>query len=101
MYATYYNNAQTQVRVQSSEGVSMKTSEEYCINSAASNGNCALGDEVVTTYEYNHPNLLMTGMLVTAPDGSRRTCFKYDDYGNQIEVTTPNANLSSCPGVAP
>ena len=101
MYATYYNDAQPQVRVQSSEGVSMKTSEEYCINSAASNGNCALGDEVVTTFEYNHPNLLMTGMLVTAPDGSRRTCFKYDDYGNQIEVTTPNANLSSCPGVAP
>lgn len=99
VYATYYNSSG--VKVQSSQGIWMKTAEEYCINSAASGGNCALGDEVVTTYEYNHPNLLMTGMLVTTPDGSRRTCYQYDDFGNQIGVTTPNADLSSCPGVTP
>jgi hypothetical protein len=99
LYATYYNSSG--VKVQSSLGVWMKTSEEYCINSTASDGNCAPGDEVVTTYEYNHPNLLMTGMLVTAPGGTRRTCYRYDDFGNQIGVTTPNANLSSCPGVTP
>jgi YD repeat-containing protein len=43
----------------------------------------------------------MTGMVVTAPDGAtRRTCFEYDDFGNQIGVTTPNGNasLNVCPG---
>jgi hypothetical protein len=98
-YATYYNSAG--VKLLSTDGIWMKTAEEYCINSAASSGNCAGGDEVVTTFEYNHPNLLMTGMVVTAPGGSRRTCYRYDDFGKQIGVTTPNANLSSCPGVSP
>jgi hypothetical protein len=99
LYATYYTSAG--VKLQSSQGIWMKTGEEYCINSAANSGNCANSDEVVTTYEYNHPNLLMTGMVVTAPGGSRRTCYRYDDFGNQVGVTTPNANLSSCPGVTP
>lgn len=99
-YATYYDS--TGVKTQSSQGIWMKTSEEYCINSSVSSGNCTGGDEVVTTFEYNHPNLLMTGMVVTAPGGAtRRTCYRYDDFGNQIGVTTPNANLSSCPGVTP
>jgi len=37
------------------------------------------------------------------PGGTvRRTCYRYDMYGNQIGVTTPNANLASCPaGVVP
>jgi hypothetical protein len=106
LYATYYNSAG--VKVQSSSGIWMKTSEEYCINSAAVSGNCAGGDEVVTTYEYNppgqpaHPNLLVTGMVVQAPGGvTRRTCFRYDDFGNQIGVTTAKASLTSCPGVTP
>jgi hypothetical protein len=75
----------------------LKTVEEYCINSAASGGSCAGGDEVVTQYEYNHNNLLLTGMTVTSPSGVRRVCYRYDIYGNQIGVTTPNANLGSCP----
>jgi hypothetical protein len=98
-YATFYNSAG--VKLQSSDGVWMKSAEEYCINSAASGDGCSGNDEVVTTYEYNHPNLLMTGMLVTAPGGMRRTCYSYDDFGNQIGVTTPNANMLSCPGVTP
>jgi RHS repeat-associated protein len=53
---------------------------------------------VVTSFEYNHDNLLMTGMTVATPlDGTLRTCFRYDRYGNQIGKTEPNANLSSCP----
>ncbi|HTU66124.1 MAG TPA: hypothetical protein VMF52_09250 [Steroidobacteraceae bacterium] len=99
LFATYYNSAG--VKTLSSQGIWMKTSEKYCINSAASGGTCAGADEVVTTFEYNHPNLLLTGMLVTSPTGSRRTCYRYDDFGNQIGVTTPNANLASCPGVTP
>jgi hypothetical protein len=87
----------------------MKVSERYCINSAYTdntpdgnplNGSCADGDEVITRYEYNHDNLLMTGMTVTSPPPNSttlRTCFRYDIYGNQIGKTEPNANLSSCP----
>jgi hypothetical protein len=100
LYATYHNAAGA--KVQSADGIYLKTAEEYCINSSASGGNCAGGDEVVTTFEYNHPNLFMTGTVVTAPGvAPRRTCYRYDDFGNQIGATTPNANLSSCPGVTP
>jgi hypothetical protein len=83
----------------------MKTAEKSCINSNYSDrtpGAACLGaDEVVTSFEYNHNNLLMTGMTVTAPDGTvHRTCFQYDDYGNQIGKTEPKAGLASCPGTA-
>jgi len=100
-YATYYNEFGSLVT--SSDGIWLKTEERYCINSNAASGVCAANDEVVTTYEYNHPNLLTTGMTVTAPGGAtRRTCYRYDMYGNQIGVTTPNANAASCPaGVVP
>jgi hypothetical protein len=100
--ATYYNPASFAVELAPNEdGLWLKATEESCINSAASGDNCAGNDEVVTSYEYNHPNLLMTGMLVTSPDGTRRTCYRYDDLGNQIGVTTPNAALAACPGVSP
>jgi hypothetical protein len=92
--ATYYNLSG--VLTQGSP-IWMKTGEEYCINSAASSGNCAGGDEVVTTYQYEDKNLLLKGVTVSAPDGVRRTCYRYDIYGNQIGVTTPNANMGSCP----
>lgn len=101
-YATYYNASGS--RVQSTQGIWLKTAERYCIKGDAAGSTCALpNDEVVTTFEYNHPNLLMTGMTVAAPGGAvRRTCYRYDKYGHQIGVTTPNANLSSCPaGVVP
>jgi hypothetical protein len=78
----------------------VKTAEKYCANSAASGGVCAGGDEVVTQFEYNHKNLLLTGKTVTAqtPNGLKtiRSCYEYDIYGNQIGVTTPNANRASC-----
>jgi hypothetical protein len=77
----------------------MKTAEKYCINSAAvPGGGCSGNDEVVTRFEYNHNNLLLTGVTVAEPGGVvRRTCYRYDVYGNQIGVTTPKANLGSCP----
>jgi hypothetical protein len=56
----------------------MKTAERYCINSnyssRAPSAACLGGDEVVTQFEYNHNNLLMTGMSVTSADGTLRTC---------------------------
>jgi hypothetical protein len=103
--ATYFNESGVKVQAAVDDGIYLKTTEEYCINSSPSGDNCTGSDEVVTSYEYNHPNLLMTGMVVTAPGPSgplvRRTCYRYDDFGNQIGVTTPNANLGSCPGVMP
>jgi hypothetical protein len=96
--ANYYGPAGSMIQ---GTPIWMKTAEEYCINSAASGGNCGGNDEVVTTYEYNHNNLLLTGVTVTTPDGVRRTCYQYDRLGNQISVTTPNANLSSCAGGTP
>lgn len=98
--AAYFNASNVYETVALENAIWMKTAEEYCINSAASGDGCTDGDEVVTTYEYKHPNLLMTGMVVTAPDGVRRTCYEYDDFGNQIGVTTPNgtASLTECAG---
>lgn len=76
----------------------MKTAEEYCINSNATNNDCAGGDEVVTRYEYNHNNLLLTGVTVTDQKTgvTLRTCYQYDISGNRIGEISPNANLSSC-----
>jgi hypothetical protein len=73
----------------------MKTAEKYCIDSSYSGG-CQGGDEVVKRFEYNHDNLLMTGMTVTADGTTLRTCFQYDRFGNQIGTTTPNAHRTSC-----
>jgi hypothetical protein len=90
----------------------MKVAERYCINSAALlAGGCTNNDEVVTRYIYNNNNndtenlgntnnnnLLPIGMSVTDPSGAvHLTCYRYDKYGNQIGVTTPNASLGSCP----
>ena len=93
--AQYYGSGGTWI---TGTPIWLKTEEEYCIKSAASAGGCTEADEVVTRFEYNHNNLLMTGMAVQEPGGViRRTCYRYDKYGNQIGVTTPNANLGSCP----
>lgn len=67
---------------------------------------CVAGasDEVVTDYDYGPAagpnNLQLRGVTVTAYVGGapqvRRTCYSYDDYGNRIGETTPNAGLASC-----
>jgi len=76
----------------------LRTAEKSCIQGSASEGACPGGDEVVTQFEYDHNNLLMTGMTVTEPGGmAHRTCYRYDIFGNQIGVTTPNAALGNCP----
>jgi hypothetical protein len=90
----------------------MKVSERSCANSNYTdstpadgnplNGACQANDETVTRYEYNHDNLFLTGMTVTALNEqgqlqTLRSCFKYDIYGNQIGKTPPKAGLASCP----
>jgi hypothetical protein len=97
--AHYYGSSGTWI---TGSKIWLKTAEEYCINSSASEGTCANNDEVITSFEYNHHNLLLTGVTVSDPQGQiRRTCYRYDKYGHQIGVTTPNANLTNCPGVTP
>ena len=94
-YANYFNVSG--VKTQASIPIWLKTEERYCINSAASGGVCEGDDEVVTRYEYEHDNLHLTGVTVTDPDGKTlRTCYQYDNYGNRIGETQPNANLTSC-----
>jgi hypothetical protein len=92
--ARYFNGGGTKV-----EGtpIWMKVAERYCINSNFTGSGCSGNDEVVTRYEYDHDNLLLTGMTVAEPAGIvRRTCYQYDIYGHQIGVTQPRANSSSC-----
>jgi hypothetical protein len=93
--AQFYNGGSGKV---AGTPIWLRTAEKSCINSNYAGGACGAGDEVVTLYEYNHDNLLLTGVTVTAPagGGTLRTCFKYDSYGSQIGKTQPNANLSSC-----
>lgn len=77
----------------------MKVAEKYCINSSSTGNGCADGDEVITQFEYDHDNLLMTGKTIADQKSgvTLRTCYQYDMYGNRIGVTKPKANLNSCP----
>jgi hypothetical protein len=75
----------------------MKTAEKFCVNSNFNGSTCTANDEVVTRFEYNSDNLHLTGKTVTDAAGATiRTCYQYDKYGNQIGLTTPRANLSTC-----
>jgi hypothetical protein len=74
----------------------MKTAEKFCIDSSYSGG-CQAADEVIKRFEYQHDNLQLTGVTVTAPDGRvLRACYEYDRFGNQIGATSPNAGRASC-----
>ena len=85
------------------------TRESKCQNTAASGNGCTdPNDEIVTEYDYGPSqygvanNLLLRGVTVTAKNSqgvreSRRTCYAYDKYGNQIGETKPKAELTSCP----
>ncbi|WP_111641632.1 hypothetical protein [Marinimicrobium alkaliphilum] len=96
-FANYYSPSGTKSIAEN--GIWMKVEESYCTNSQAAGDGCSGNDEVVTRYEYEHDNLLLTGVTVTSEQDNRtlRTCYQYDIYGNQIGETAPNANLTSCP----
>jgi YD repeat-containing protein len=78
------------------------TKETHCQNSSMySDGTCVGDDDVVTEYEYDHYNLFLIGVAVTAKNSqgvleTRRTCYEYDVYGNKIGETNPRANKASC-----
>ena len=92
--------------VQSTPGIWLLESEEYCRTSAADGGgNCASGpsDKVRTTYEYEEgastkgSNLLLLGIALIANGQTRRTCYSYDAGGRRISETSPMAGLAVCP----
>lgn len=80
------------------------SSTSICRSSTATGtipGPCVTsGDEVRTTYEYGPDsgpnNLLVRGVLLAANGKSRRTCFRYDRFGNKISETTPAAGVTTC-----
>lgn len=86
----------------------LKTIEKTCNNTSTAGdacaGNASVGaaeDETIIRYEYEHDNLLLSGVTVTAMDfdgviKTKRTCYKYDVYGNRIGETQPKAGLTSC-----
>lgn len=92
--ASYFNGGASKI---TGPPIWMKTAEKSCINSNYS-GACVAGDEVVTRYEYTTDNLLLKGTVTTDPTTGivRRTCFRYDKYGNMIGVTNPKARMASC-----
>ena len=100
-YARYYKNNATTIE-QADSPIWLLTSEITCIAKAATETGCQAGDALTTTYEYGKDteanNLWLTGTVVTSASGeSRRTCYEYDMYGNQIGESSPSANLTECP----
>lgn len=96
-FYAYVLNASS-VLVQASSPVWMPTKISECRTSASCTGGA---DEVVTSFEYGAVGtvnrLLVRGKVVTSGGVSLRTCYSYDQLGNQISVTTPRAGLSACP----
>lgn len=109
-YAWYKNASGTMARA--ATPIWVLDRESYCKTQGPniSNTGCAAlnadgtSDEVVTQYDYGPDagpnNLLLVGTTVTAGGVTRRTCYGYDALGNKISETTPNALLTSCPGVS-
>jgi len=99
-YAYYKNSSGNYVRA--SKAVRMLVKESICKSGAASGNGCAsAGDEVVTEYLYGPTNsgpnnLWLRGVAITADGQTRRTCYQYDNVGNKIAETQPNANPASC-----
>lgn len=96
----YYKTSSGNI-AKSSTPIWLLTSESTCLSGAASGTGCASNsDEIKTTYFYgnsNSPNnLFLKGKAITSNGETRRTCYSYDIYGNQVSETQPKANLTSC-----
>lgn len=101
--STWFKNASGSF-VKSTVPIWLLTQESFCKTGAASgsgSGCVIAGDEVVTTYDYGPDsgpnNLFLRGVVVTADGQTHRTCYAYDDMGNKISETSPNAALGNCP----
>ncbi|RYY02167.1 MAG: hypothetical protein EOO53_14120 [Gammaproteobacteria bacterium] len=111
-YAYYKQNGATTV-TKAATPVYLLSRESKCHTAVANvtpestaAAGCTNDSEVITEYDYGPQtgvanNLLLRGITVkaTTAHGSEthRTCYSYDDFGNRIGQTTPNARLVSCP----
>ncbi len=98
-YAHYRRNGNSISR--DSRGIWLLDSESYCQNSNYVSGRCQGDDEVKTTYQYDHNNLYLRGVAVSANNAegqteTRRTCYEYDKYGNNIGEIAPRAKKHTC-----
>lgn len=109
-YARYKMNSGSVTT--SSDPIWLVTEQSYCKKGAAKAPvtgeittaleGCSLGsgDEVKITYEYDDAmgatNLYMKAKVVNADNQTRRTCYEYDIYGNQIGETKPLGTASVC-----
>ncbi len=98
--ALFYNSSGNKI-----EGapIWLKVAERTCASTNTMGNGCSGGaaDEIVTQFEYEHDNLHLTGVTITAADTAgtlitKRTCYQYDDYGNRIGETQPKAAPNSC-----
>lgn len=111
---TNYTYAQQYAYVLTSSGtyvasgpIWVRATESYCRTSAATTDSttgqvdCATGtsDKVLKTFYYGPNsgpnNLYLRGVAVTSNGTTHITCYGYDEYGNRISVTKPNAGFTS------
>lgn len=87
---------------QASSPIWLLASQTVCQTSPGSSSpSCdPSGLQMITTFEYGPDwtanNLRLRGKVVSADGTSRRTCYGYDERGNQVSVTMPRAGSGGC-----
>ncbi len=89
--------ADSDIATPATDGIWLLTTESYCQNSNFNDGVCENNDQVITNYQYTPSNLQLKSISVTDNNKTLRTCYSYNDLGQRISETTPNAKLTSCP----
>ncbi|ACE85926.1 hypothetical protein [Cellvibrio japonicus] len=100
-YAWYKNTSGSLVRADTP--VWLPYEERSCTEGAAnlSADTCATpANLVITRYHYGRSgvanNLWLRGIDQIADGTTRRTCYEYDHYGNQVSEFSPKSNLTEC-----
>ncbi len=87
--------------VEAATPIWVRSTETYCRRSAMTSSGCAAGaaDEVTKTFYYGPNsgpnNLFLRGVEVQSDGATHITCYGYDEYGNRISITKPNAGFTS------
>jgi len=99
----YYRNP-SGVLTASATPIWVKSTETECQTLAGTNPSptCdASAPQTVTTYQYGADgtanSLWPHGVAVSSGGTTLRTCYTYDNLGNKVSETKPNANLVTCP----
>ena len=87
--------------VEAATPIWVRSTETYCRTSTMTSSGCAAGaaDEVTKTFYYGPNsgpnNLFLRGVEVQSDGATHITCYGYDEYGNRISITKPNAGFTS------